>query len=141
MTRIDFYLLASAEVKPLDIICRLIDKAYQRGHRLFVYTETMPEAEMIDEALWTFRDDSFIPHLLQNEGSFPPPPVQLGPQEPSSHFNDILVNCHTQIPSWFHRFNRVLEIVPEEETAKVASRERYRQYRAAQCEVMTHNLT
>ena len=138
MTRVDFYLLSNND--PNAVICRLIDKAYQRGHRVFVFADTIQNAQRIDEALWTFRDDSFIPHLMQNEGPEPPPPVQLGCEEPSRHFSDILVNISGKIPTWYKRFQRVLEIVPGEETAKVASRERYREYRAAQCELQTHSI-
>lgn len=138
--RVDFYLLASSE--PDDrwlLACRLLEKAWLRGHRVFVYCRNQQEAEHLDERLWTFRDDSFVPHNLQGEGPEPPPAVQIGYQEPRG-FNDILLNLSDDIPSFYTRFRRVMELVSADEEAKENSRIRYRDYRSKQCELHTHPI-
>ncbi len=138
--RFDFYLLTGETQDPLLIVCRLLEKAYLRGHKVFVYSASKQEAENLDELLWTFKDNSFIPHNLQGEGPEPPPPIQIGYGEEPRGFDDILVNLRPEIPPFYSRFRRVIEIVANEETAKESSRSRYREYRAKKCDLQTHNI-
>ena len=42
---------------------------------------------------------------------------------------DVLVNLSGTIPSFFSRFDRVAEIVPEAESTRESARENYRQYK------------
>ena len=139
--RVDFYLLATSQ--PTDcwlLACRLLEKAYQRGHRVFVYCETADDAILLDELLWTYKDDSFIPHTLQGEGS-PSPVIQIGYGDNADNFNDILINMSTSIPAFHIRFQRIMEIVLDQDSAKEISRQHYRTYRNQQCELHTHSIT
>lgn len=139
--RVDFYLLASD--KPDDawmIACRLIEKAYMKGHRVYVHCAHQQDAELIDELLWTFRDDSFVPHNLQGEGPEPPPPVQIGFEKEPRGFNDILLNLSNEIPPFYTRFKRVIELVINIESAKELSRQHYKDYRNKGCELQTHQI-
>jgi len=122
------------------LACRLLEKAYLRGHSVFVYCDTQEQAERIDELLWTFRDDSFIPHNLQGEGPEPPPPVQIGYQQEPRGFNDILLNLSDHIPAFYPRFRRVMQLVSNNEESKELSRVHYRDYRSKQCELHTHPI-
>lgn len=139
--RIDFYLLNSPEDNDRWLLaCRLLEKAYLRGHRVFVFCGSQQEAHRIDELLWTFKDNSFIPHNLQGEGPEPPPPVQIGYQTEPRGFNDILLNLSHEIPAFYSRFRRIMEIVINDDIAKDFSRKHYREYRARQCEIHTHEI-
>lgn len=141
LTRVDFYLLASNEPQSrLLLACRLLEKAYLRGNRVFVYCQSKKDAESIDELLWTFKDDSFIPHNLQGEGPEPPPPIQIGYQSEPRGFSDILINLNDEIPLFYARFKRVIEVVVNDDAAKALSRNHYRHYRNSQCELHTHNI-
>lgn len=139
--RIDFYLLESDQTQARWLIaCRLLEKAYARGHRVFVLCSNQKEAELIDELLWTFKEDSFIPHNLQGEGPEPPPPVQIGYGGEPRGFNDILLNLSDKIPPFYTKFKRVMELVSNVESEKELSRAHYREYRAQGCELHTHNV-
>ena len=153
-TRVDFYLLPPEETAsdsdnvntaPINdrkafFACRLIEQAYLRGHKMFVYCNNKQDAERLDELLWTFKEDSFIPHNLQGEGPDAPPPIQLGYDQEPQGFSDILLNLADTIPVFFRRFQRVMEIVPHEEKAKELSRLHYQTYRAKGCLLKTHQL-
>ncbi|AHE66415.1 DNA polymerase III subunit chi [Legionella oakridgensis] len=141
--RIDFYL--SNNKQPMAhwmLACRLLEKAYLREHRVFVFCEHQQDAERLDELLWTYKDDSFIPHNLQGEGPEPPPPIQIGYKTESEPrgYNDILLNLATTIPSFFSRFRRIMEIVASDDAAKEISRDHYRTYRNQQCDIHTHSI-
>ena len=139
--RIDFYLVnQSLPQAGWLVACRLVEKAYHRGHRVFVYCEHLQDANLMDELLWTYKDDSFIPHTLQGEGPLPPPPVQIGHGEEPRGFNDILLNMSSTIPPFFQRFRRIMEVVIADEQAKEISRNHYREYRAKEFELHTHQV-
>ena len=140
--RVDFYLSHSPDPEAIWLLaCRLIEKAYLRGHRVFVHCNNQHDAEHLDELLWTFKDDSFIPHNLQGEGPEPPPPVQIGYDSEPRGFNDILINMSDAIPAYFQRFNRIMELVGASEEEKVISRNHYRDYRSQGCKLQMHDLT
>ncbi|WP_133130018.1 DNA polymerase III subunit chi [Legionella yabuuchiae] len=139
--RVDFYLLEHNQPQGEWLLaCRLLEKAYLRNHRVFVFCNSQQDAECLDELLWTFKDDSFIPHNLQGEGPEPPPPIQIGYRDEPRGFNDILLNLATSIPPFAARFKRIIEIVAANEEAKEISREHYRHYRSNRCELYTHNI-
>lgn len=139
--RVDFYLLTNDQPHAGWLVaCRLLEKAYQRGHRVFVYCETAEDAALIDELLWTYKDDSFIPHNLQGEGPEPPPAIQIGYSSEPRGFNDILLNMATTIPPFYQRFRRIMEVVINNDEAKTISRQHYRDYRAQQFELHTHQI-
>lgn len=139
--RVDFYLLESDQPQaPWLVACRLLEKAYLKGHRVYVWCSNQHDAELLDELLWTFKDDSFIPHNLQGEGPEPPPPIQIGHGVEPRGFNDILLNLTNQVPPFYSKFKRVMEVVINAETEKEQSRANYREYRAKGCELHTHPI-
>lgn len=139
--RVDFYLLGSDQPDARGLIaCRLLEKAYIRGHRIYVHCSNQHDAELLDDLLWTFKDDSFIPHNLQGEGPEPPPPVQIGYGKEPRGFNDILLNLAAEIPVFHNRFKRIMELVSNREEEKEQSRIHYKEYRAKGYELHTHNI-
>ena len=65
MTRVGFYVVQSAgEDQRLQVAARLADKAFGRGHRIFINAVDEPQARRLDELLWSFRPASFLPHAL-----------------------------------------------------------------------------
>lgn len=139
--RVDFYLLASDKpVAKWDVACRLLEKAFMKGHRIYVHCANQQDAEHLDELLWTFRDDSFIPHNLEGEGPEPPPPVHIGYSKEPRGFSDILLNMTTDIIPFYTKFKRVMELVPNIEAEKDHCRVRYKEYRAQGCDLHTHDI-
>lgn len=138
--RVDFYLLIDTEPNAVDTLaCRLLEKAYVRGHRVFVYCAEQTDALRLDELLWTFKEESFIPHNLQGEGPEPPPAIQIGYQQVAPRgYHDILLNLSGDIPVFHGQFQRLMEIVPASETAKASARERFRVYRKSGYTLNTH---
>ncbi|GGI85916.1 DNA polymerase III subunit chi [Legionella impletisoli] len=139
--RVDFYLIEQSPPKGEWLLaCRLLEKAYLRNHRVFVFCNSEEDALYLDELLWTFKEDSFIPHNLQGEGPEPPPPIQIGYRDEPRGFNDILLNLAPSVPTFASRFKRIIELVAPDEKAKEISREHYRYYRLNRHELYTHKI-
>ena len=139
--RVDFYLLASEQHNARWLVaCRLLAKAYAKGHKVYVACNTKQDAEFIDELLWTFKEDSFIPHNLLGEGPEPPPPIQIGYEKEPRGFNDILLNLSSSIPPFYSKFKRIMEFVLNLEHEKKQSRLLYREYKTKGCALYTHQI-
>ena len=126
MTRIDFYQIDTAEPTFL-FTCRLIEKAWRQGHRIYIHVRSESDQTEVDKLLWSFRPDRFIPHDLA--GQTPDGPVHVGwGGDPGSH-NDVLINLSGQVPEFFARFTRVAEVVPLDDGQRAQARTNYRFYR------------
>jgi len=137
----DFYILSKPDQQTRYLFaCRLIEKAYHLGNQIFVHTQDETEANKLDNLLWTFKDNSFIPHNLQGESLTPPPPVQIGYAEEPKQFNNILINLSQNIPPYFKRFKRIIEIVPSDENWKQISRDHFKYYRTQGLSPNTHKI-
>ena len=138
MPKIDFYVIN--DKSHLDWICRLTEKAYKNKHRIYIHTNNQNDAHQLDELLWTYREDSFLPHNLVGEGPETAPPIQIGFKNKPENHRDILLNLNQIIPEFYTHFARVLEIVPCDAESQTISREHYRFYRAAGYDISTHKL-
>ena len=124
MTRIDFYQTSGDEHA---FACRLIDMVYRKGRQIYVHTSTEEMARTLNEQLWTFKEDSFVPHSLHSEAM--DVPIKIGfDHEPEEH-QDVLINLSGQIPHFFSRFDRVAEIVPVDQNSRQSARENYAYYK------------
>ncbi|MFU8798005.1 MAG: DNA polymerase III subunit chi [Gammaproteobacteria bacterium] len=137
-TRVDFYLIPEPTMEARQLFaCRLIDKAYRQGHRIYFYV--LPEsAQSVDDHLWTFKDTSFVPHSMDKNNNTLP--VLIGHTAPPAEWTDLLVNITPNIPDFFAQFQRIVEIVPNEPAWRERARQHYRQYRQKGCELESHEL-
>ncbi|HEY3951506.1 DNA polymerase III subunit chi [Phenylobacterium sp.] len=55
----------------------LLEKTLQRGWKALVRAREGPRLSHIDAALWTWRDDSFLPHGLEDEPQAARQPILL----------------------------------------------------------------
>jgi DNA polymerase-3 subunit chi len=141
MPKIDFYVLPESTANaPLQFACRLVEKAYKQRHSVYIHTENRAIAHQLDEILWTYRDDSFLPHNLYGDGPDPAPPIQIGFDATPEKHRDILINLHPEVPAFYTQFARVLELIANNPTAQEAGRTRYRFYRTKNLEINTHKL-
>ena len=141
MTQVDFYILPGTEQQErLQFVCRLTEKAYKLGHKLYIHTDEEQTSALIDDALWQFRTDSFIPHQRIDQPNDAPAPVEIGHQTDPKQHQDILINLAYETPSFFSRFHRVAEVVIQHPQSLAASRKSYGFYRDRGYPMKTHDM-
>ncbi len=141
MTKVDFYLLGTDGDSRERIACRLTEKAWRLGNRVYLLAADKPAALELDELLWTFSQNSFVPHALcTHDGDAEAQPVLIGHNEPPAALHDVLISLAPEVPTWFSRFTRIAELVGATEDDKVRGRERFRFYRERGYPLETHNL-
>jgi DNA polymerase-3 subunit chi len=75
MTEVFFYHL---QRQPLEkVLPQLIEKCLERGWRCVVQAASDERVDALDSLLWTFRDDSFLPHGTEREPEAAQTPVVL----------------------------------------------------------------
>lgn len=141
MTQIDFYILTdNARADRFHLACRLVEKAWNAGHRVCINTESEQDAAHIDTLLWTFNDQNFIPHDPIDKALPDITPVTIAVKLQTTEEHDILINLASAIPECFSQFERLLEPVDKDETNRAASRDRYRYYRDCGYTINNHEI-
>jgi DNA polymerase III subunit chi len=141
MPKIDFYLIIEqTENERLRFACRLLDKAYQQNHQVYVHVANESDANTFNNLLWTFRDISFVPHDLVGGKNSENTPILIGFDNKPENTNDILLNLDHQIPDFFTKFERVVEIVSQDKELQKKARENYSYYKEQGFKIETHDL-
>ena len=140
--RVDFYLLGVPGAGACDATaCRIAEKAWGRGHRVHLHVDSPESARRLDDLLWTWRDESFVPHsVCETNGAAGAAAVTIGWGTLPGFADDVLLNLDSGVPDGFERFARVAEVVGGGDSARAAGRERFRRYRGHGCEPLTHHL-
>lgn len=140
MTRIDFYILAGAQMEQrLNFACRWVQKAQRNGSSVYIAVENQRQADYMDQLLWNFTPESFVAHDCDGKGSLHSP-VTIGYSEDCGEHHHCLVNLRRDIPDYFSRFERLTEIVCQHEKVLTESRERYNFYRHRGYPIQSHDL-
>lgn len=124
--------------------CRLLRKGYLKGARLVVLADAQALASL-DAALWTFSQSEFIPHGCESDDPvvLQRSPVQLYSELPDSlevSSSTVLVNLCANLPPGYARFERVIEVVTQDENDRLRARERWRAYKQRGLEPVRHDL-
>ncbi len=135
MATVSFYHLKTPQqLGKLRLVCQLAGTAFRKGHKVYISALDEAQCEQLDQLLWTFAANSFIPHvsLLNNRNpDLDKFPVVIGYKEPAEKFNDVLISLQPVIQPYAQQFQRVVEPVDansqDEEQAKV----KFEQYRSA----------
>lgn len=141
MTRVDFYVSPNqADNATIQLACRIVDKAWQQQNQVYVHTANAEQANQLDTMLWTFRDGAFIPHCQANDAIQSQTPIVIGCDTPPDIKPEVLINLGSEVPGFFSRFERVIEIVAGDEVTRTQARQRFKFYRERGYPLETHEL-
>jgi DNA polymerase-3 subunit chi len=126
MTRIDFH---SNVPDKIHYCCRLVRKARAANCRVVLLAPDNRTLQVLDEALWTFSELDFLPHVATDDPLAADTPIVLTDNDGAAlPHHQILINLTPATPAHFARFERMFEIIGADEADKAAGRERYRFY-------------
>jgi DNA polymerase-3 subunit chi len=125
VTIVDFY--TGSEDK-LRTACQLSHKAMQNGLRVLLHAPDEATADKLDKLLWHYPPTSFLPHCHNHAADAATMPVVIGSDENLPH-SELLISLHNACLPFFSRFERVIEIVTQDEIDAKFGRERYSFYK------------
>ena len=75
MTRVDFYHLQKVSIE--QALPKLLEKAYATGKPVLVKVGNEARVEFLNTALWTYDEQSFLPHGTKKDGNADMQPIWL----------------------------------------------------------------
>ena len=139
--RADFYLIAKPRFReqPLLLVCELARKASDAGMATLVLARDAVQAEQLDDLLWSFDPDAFVPHQIAGaEIDEEEATVLIATPDLDVALRPLVINLRDTAVEG--EFDRVLEVVPADESARAPSRERWKQYAARGLDVSKHDM-
>ncbi|MES2370698.1 MAG: DNA polymerase III subunit chi [Pseudomonadota bacterium] len=137
MTEITFYTFAD---NPLDVARRVATKAIGQGKQVMIYAPDAAVADAIDRLLWTTPALGFVPHCRDRDARANETPILIGTDADALRQADVMINLHHEQPPAFARFERLAEIVGQDESGREQGRARYRFYQTRGYALKTHDL-
>ncbi len=135
MTEILFYQLKGQT--PEQVLPALLQKSLERGWRVVVQASSEERVEALDAHLWTWRDNSFLPHGTSRDAEAARQPIVLTADEgnPNGAAVRFLVDGAT-MPDDMSAYQRVVLVFDGQDPDAIeAARGRWREAKAAGFEV------
>ncbi|MBK5931708.1 DNA polymerase III subunit chi [Halochromatium salexigens] len=138
MTRVDFYILRDdSRSDRFGLTCRLVERIRKpapegaQPPRVLIYCPDARQARHLDRLLWSFREDSFLPHGLVGETDTALTPILISSDARPEDEHQVLINLSpsAEAPAFHGRFERLCEPLDHDPEIRQAGRKRYRYYR------------
>lgn len=112
-------------------LCAQVEQAFAAGQRVYLLADGEAGARHLDDLLWTFREDSFVPHALWQGETAVPEPVAVGWWEGNPNGANCLVLCRPAVPERVDGFARVIDLAPVDlPELRNDARARFREFQA-----------
>lgn len=131
MPRADFYLIDKPRFRaqPLLLVCELARKAHASGQPTLILARDQAQAEALDDLLWAFDPDEYLPHQIAGQDEDEDEaPILIATPAADVALRPLLVNLRDTAPQG--AFERVLEVVPADPAARGPLRERWKHYQS-----------
>ncbi|MGB0635835.1 MAG: DNA polymerase III subunit chi [Gammaproteobacteria bacterium] len=139
MTRVDFYIHDSlSQLAQNVLMCRITEKAWKKNHKIFVRCLNEKSVKEMDDLLWSFSAESFVPHECQSENHTAP--IIIGDKLSEAIKSDLLVNLGEDVPTTVSKFQRVVEPTGYDESSRNSARVKYKYYQDRGFPIFTHKI-
>jgi DNA polymerase III subunit chi len=131
MTEFLFYHLKGQT--PEQVLPALLQKSLERGWRVVVQASSEERIEALDAHLWTWRDDSFLPHGTWRDAEVAEQPILLTPNDenPNGAAVRFLIEG-ADVPGDASSYQRVILLFNGDDPDAVeAARTRWREAKSA----------
>ena len=125
MTRVDFYHLQKAPLE--QVLPKLCEKAYSTGKRIKILLDNEERVEFINSLLWTYSEESFLPHGSKKDGFIEEQPIFISTNTENENNASILIladGAEIDI-SLLNTYERVLNIFDGNNTSSLANAREY----------------
>ncbi|BAM90149.1 putative DNA polymerase III, chi subunit, HolC [Bradyrhizobium oligotrophicum S58] len=120
MTEVLFYHLQNMTVE--GVLPPLLEKSLERGWRVVVQSTSEERADALDAHLWTYRDDSFLPHATWRVADVADQPIVLAVEEGNPNGANVrfLVD-NAPLPTDSHTYERMVLVFNGDDTDALAA--------------------
>lgn len=137
MTEIEFHRYAADKGK---FACALIEREWLAGRKVAVYTADSAQANAIDRLLWMYQQLKFVPHCRKGASVEADTPVVVIAAAEETQHHEVIVNLTDEPPPPFATYERLIEVVADDDADKARARDRYRYYRDRGYPLTVHDV-
>ena len=126
----------------LGYACRLLRKAAGTGSKVVVTGEA-DLLRALDTELWTFSALEFIAHCHAGSADaqvLAASPIVLADAPRATPHQEVLVNLGGRVPEGFERFERLIEVVAQDDGDRQQARLRWKHYADRGYAIKRHDL-
>ncbi|HRO63127.1 DNA polymerase III subunit chi [Thermomonas sp.] len=141
MPKAHFYLIDKPRFReqPLLLACELAKRAFAANLSTLILARDQAQAEELDDLLWSFDPDAYLPHQIAGmDEDEDEAPILIATPDTDVPLRPLLINLRDTAPSG--QFDRVLEVVPADESARDPLRERWKHYQSLGFEVKKYDM-
>ena len=139
MTQVEFFEVRGARWQLA--LCARVEQAVAAGQRIDLLADGETGARHFDDLLWTFRDDSFVPHTLWQGETAVTEPVAVGWREGNTNRAHILVLARATAAERVDGFARVIDLAPVDLPDLHDARARFRDFQSRGLQPTFHRAT
>ncbi|HZR75555.1 DNA polymerase III subunit chi [Bradyrhizobium sp.] len=120
MTEVLFYHLQDMTLE--NVLPPLLEKSLERGWRVVVQSTSEERTEALDAHLWTYREDSFLPHASWRVADAQDQPIILAVEDSNPNRANVrfLVD-NAPLPADSEAYDRVVLLFNGEDTDALAA--------------------
>jgi DNA polymerase-3 subunit chi len=135
MTEVLFYHLQNMSLE--SVLPPLLEKSLERGWRVVVQSTSLERTEALDTHLWTYSDDSFLPHASWRVGDAQDQPIILSIEEANPNRANVrFLIDNAALPADCDDYERVVLVFNGDDAeALAAAREKWTTCKARGFEV------
>jgi DNA polymerase-3 subunit chi len=140
MARADFYLIDKPRFRddPLLLVCELVKRAYASEQPTLILARSQEQAEALDEKLWEFDENSFIPHQIVGDEDDAFTAVVIAAPGMQTADRALIVNLRDECAPG--QFERVFEVIAADPAERDGSRARWTEYKRRGFELVKHEM-
>ena len=86
----------------------LLERSLERGWHAVIETSSRERAEALDAMLWTYRDDSFLPHGIAGDASDPDQPVLITTDDGNANAAQVRFFVDRSVPHSGEGYARIV---------------------------------
>ncbi|MGA9342105.1 MAG: DNA polymerase III subunit chi [Rhodanobacteraceae bacterium] len=126
--RCDFYLIDKPRFRdnPLLLVCELARRAFAAEQPTLILTTSAEQADALDELLWAFDENAYVPHQICGDDDDALAPVLIVPPGAETPARPLVCNLREKSVAW--DAERVLEVIAADPAQREGSRQRWRDY-------------
>lgn len=130
MSEVRFYHLTRTRLD--QALPALLEKTLQRDWRAVVLTDSDERAEYLAQALWTYREDSFLPHGAKRDGHEAQQPIWITAEDKNANGAQVLFLINGAVSDKQNEYDLICEVFDGmQDSAVEEARKRWRQYKEA----------
>ncbi len=119
MTEVLFYHLQNTALE--SVLPPLLEKSLERGWRVVVQADSEERVDALDAHLWTYRDESFLPHVTWRERDMEGQPIVLVVDEANPNAASVRFLVEAALPADAGQYERLVLIFNGDDDDAVAA--------------------